>query len=127
MLVMGLIETVEALEKRGVQFKSLQESIDTTTPTGKAFFHIVATFAQIGRDIIRENTRAGLAAARARGKTGGRKPVMDEKKKSMALALRADPERPISEICKTLNISRSMFYRYTKPANSGSWSASLNL
>lgn len=116
--VMHLIETVEALEKRGVQFRSLQESIDTTTPTGKAFFHIVATFAQLGRDIIRENTRAGLVAARARGKMGGRKPVMDDKKKAMAMALRADPKRPVSEICKALNISRATFYRYTKPESS---------
>lgn len=64
-----------------------------------------------------ENTKAGLEAARARGKKGGRRRVMDEKNKAMALALRADPQRPVDEICKTLGISRASFYRYTSATN----------
>ena len=106
-----LIETVQMLEKRGIGFKSLQENIDTTTPGGKLIFHIFAALAEFERDIIKERTNAGLAAARARGKKGGRRPVMNEKKKAKALALRADPTLSIDEICKTLGISRATYYR----------------
>jgi DNA invertase Pin-like site-specific DNA recombinase len=109
-----LIETVELLNSKGMELKSLNESIDTTTATGKLLFHIIASFAQFERDNLIENTRAGLQAARARGKKGGRKRVMDDKKKAIALALRADPERPVSEICQTLGISRATFYRYVR-------------
>ncbi len=70
-----------------------------------------------------ENTKAGLEAARARGKKGGRRRVMDDKKKAIALTLRADPNRPVDEICKTLNISRATFYRYTKLETSEARSA----
>jgi DNA invertase Pin-like site-specific DNA recombinase len=108
-----LIETVQLLGEKGIELKSLNESIDTNSATGKLLFHIIAAFAQFERDNMIENTKAGLEAARARGKKGGRRRVMDEKKKAIALALRADPKRPIGEICKTLNISRASFYRYT--------------
>lgn len=110
-----LIETVHLLAEKGIELKSLNESIDTASATGKLLFHIVAAFAQFERDNMIENTKAGLEAARSRGKKGGRRPVMDDKKKASALALRADPQRPVDEICRTLNISRSTFYRYTKP------------
>lgn len=109
-----LIETVQAMQDRGIELKSLNENIDTRTPTGKLLFHIVASFAQFERDNMIENTKAGLEAARSRGKKGGRKPVMDEKKLRYALALRSDPTLAITDICKTLGISRAAFYRYTK-------------
>jgi len=108
-----LIETVQAMQDKGIELQSLNESIDTRTPTGKLLFHIVAAFAQFERDNMIENTKAGLEAARARGKTGGRKPAMDEKKLKQALVLRADPTPAIADICKTLGISRATFYRYT--------------
>jgi DNA invertase Pin-like site-specific DNA recombinase len=107
-----LIETVQELEKRGIGFKSLQESIDTTTSGGKLVFHIFAALAEFERDIIRERTAAGLAAARVRGRKGGRPKGMDEKKRKMALALYADKNRPVQEICEALGISRATFYRY---------------
>ena len=68
-----LIETVQALEQRGIELKSLKENIDTTTPTGKLMFHMMAALAEFERDVIRERTLAGLDAARARGRTGGRR------------------------------------------------------
>jgi DNA invertase Pin-like site-specific DNA recombinase len=75
-----LIETVTALEERGVGFQSLQESINTTTSGGRLVFHIFGALAEFERNLIRERTRAGLAAARARGRKGGRPRALDEKK-----------------------------------------------
>jgi DNA invertase Pin-like site-specific DNA recombinase len=75
-----LVETVVALERRGVGFRSLTEAIDTTTPGGRLVFHLFAALGQFERDLIRERTRAGLAAAAARGRTGGRRPVVTEEK-----------------------------------------------
>ena len=109
-----LIQTVEELEGRGVGFQSLTETIDTTTSGGKLIFHIFAALAEFERNLIQERTKAGLYAARARGRKGGRKPVMDEAQQRIAQALRDDPSQPIKVICKTLGISRATFYRYTK-------------
>jgi DNA invertase Pin-like site-specific DNA recombinase len=82
-----LIETVAGLERRGVEFRSLTEAIDTTTPGGRLVFHLFAALGQFERDLIRERTRAGLAAAVARGRTGGRRPVVTEDKLRRAQAL----------------------------------------
>ena len=110
-----LIEAVQMLQDKGIELRSLHESIDTNTATGKLLFHIVAAFAQFERDNMIENTKAGLEAARARGKKGGRKPAMDAKKLALARTLRADPTLPIGDICKTLGVSKATFYRYTAP------------
>ena len=75
-----LIETVTALEKRGIGFRSLTEAIDTTTPAGRLVFHLFGALGQFERDLIWERTRAGLAAANARGRKGGRKPVVSADK-----------------------------------------------
>jgi DNA invertase Pin-like site-specific DNA recombinase len=82
-----LIETVNALEARGVSFRSLTEAIDTTTPGGRLVFHIFGALGQFERDLIGERTRAGLAAAAARGRRGGRKPVVTKEKLRRAQAL----------------------------------------
>jgi DNA invertase Pin-like site-specific DNA recombinase len=108
-----LIETVETLEAQGTGFQSLTESIDTTTSGGKLVFHIFAALAEFERTLIRERTRAGLKAARARGRHGGRPTVLPEDKRRMAQALRDDPTQSIQSICKALGISRTTFYRYT--------------
>ena len=108
-----LIEAVQMLQGNGIELRSLHESIDTNTATGKLLFHIVAAFAQFERDNMIENTKAGLEAARARGKKGGRKPAMDAKKLALARTLRADTTLPIGDICKTLGVSKATFYRYT--------------
>lgn len=107
-----LVQTVRSLEERGVGFRSLQESLDTTTSGGKLVFHIFAALAEFERDIIRERTQAGLAAARARGRKGGRPPGRDENKRAAAIALSKDKDRPVAEICRMLGISRASYYRY---------------
>lgn len=109
-----LIEVVTLLNEKSIGFRSLQESIDTTTPGGKLIFHVFGALAEFEREIIRERTRAGLTAARARGRKGGRPVKMTEKKIKMARALYADKSNEIKEICKTLGISRSTLYRYLK-------------
>jgi DNA invertase Pin-like site-specific DNA recombinase len=107
-----LITTITALQERQIGFKSITENIDTTTSGGKLIFHIFGALAEFERDIIRERTQAGLRAARARGKTGGRPKVLKDKKVAIAQALYNDKQHSIAEICKTLNISRATLYRY---------------
>lgn len=107
-----LIETVNTLHDRGVGFKSLTENIDTTTPTGKLVFHFFGALAEFERDLIRERTNAGLAAARARGRQGGRRRSLDPAKVTMLHKLYADKTNSIDMICQTLRISRATLYRY---------------
>ncbi len=107
-----LIEAITALHEREIGFKSITENIDTTTSGGKLVFHIFGALAEFERDIIRERTLAGLIAARARGKKGGRPKALKDKKIAMAQALYNDTNNSIAEICKTLNISRATLYRY---------------
>jgi DNA invertase Pin-like site-specific DNA recombinase len=107
-----LIETVTDLRDRGVGFQSLQEAIDTTTSGGKLIFHVFGALAEFERDIIRERTLAGLAAARARGRMGGRPRQLDDKKKRHAAMLRSDPMNSVKDICRTLGISKATLYRY---------------
>jgi DNA invertase Pin-like site-specific DNA recombinase len=109
-----LVETVQTLVEKGVGLKSLQESIDTTTSGGKLIFHLFAALAEFERDIIRERTNAGLAAARARGRKGGRPKGIDERKRSMAITLYQDKSRLVSDICHVLRISRSTLYNYLR-------------
>ncbi len=110
-----LIELVNGLKERGVGFRSLRESLDTTTPGGKLVFHVFASMAEFERAVIRERTMAGLEAARARGRKGGRKPVMDERKVALASRLMRDRAVPISEVCGAVGVSRSTLYRYLTP------------
>src|SRR6266568_6192874 len=110
-----LIETITNLNNRKIGFKSIQENIDTTTSGGKLIFHIFGALAEFERDIIRERTKAGLQAARARGRLGGRpkaQSLSTPKKVEMAQALYNDKNNSIDDICKTLNISRATLYRY---------------
>lgn len=109
-----LIEVVNDLSERNIGFQSIQEKIDTTTPGGKLIFHIFASLAEFERDIIRERTKAGLEAARVRGRLGGRPKSMDDKKIAMAKTLYNDKSNSIEDICKTLNVSRATLYRYLK-------------
>ena len=109
-----LVETVQDLATRGVGFQSLQEHLDTTTSGGKLIFHLFAALAEFERDLIRERTNVGLAAARARGRNGGRPKGVNEKKRKAALALKRDPQYSISEICEIVGISRNTYYTYPR-------------
>jgi DNA invertase Pin-like site-specific DNA recombinase len=110
-----LIETITGLNNRGIGFKSITEAIDTTTSGGKLVFHIFGALAEFERDIIRERTQAGLNAARARGRKGGRPKALSGRKAQMAQALYKDKNNAIDDVCRTLNISRATLYRYVKP------------
>jgi DNA invertase Pin-like site-specific DNA recombinase len=105
-----LIETINTLQARGVGFQSITEGIDTTTATGKLIFNIFASIAEFERDLIRERTHAGLRAAKARGRVGGRPPCMTPDKLKQARAM-TEGNVPIVDICKTLKISRATYYR----------------
>lgn len=110
-----LIDKVEGLKQRGVGFKSLHESIDTTTPSGKLQFHVFSALAEFERDLIRERTTAGLRAARARGIKGGRKREMTPEDVQMAASLMKDKMIPIKDICKKFGVSKPTLYRYVGP------------
>ena len=106
-----LIETVTLLGEQGVELKSLKENIDTTTPSGKFMFHIIGAMAEFERDIISERTQAGLEAARARGRKGGRPRKLKNSRLAQARQLFADKSNDIDEICETLGVSRATLYR----------------
>jgi DNA invertase Pin-like site-specific DNA recombinase len=110
-----LIQRVEELKGRGVEFRSLHEAIDTASLSGKLQFHIFSALAEFERDLIRERTMAGMKAARARGKLGGRRRSMTSEKVKLAARLMQDPGVSVDEICRTLRVSRATFYRYVTP------------
>lgn len=110
-----LIETVATLAQQQVGFKSLTENIDTSTGGGKLIFHVFGALAEFERDLMRERTQAGLVAARARGRVGGRPKsaaLNNSMKIAMAQTLYDDKRNPIADLCKTLHVSRSTLYRY---------------
>lgn len=112
-----LIATVDALTKCGVGFKVLQgNQIDTSTSTGKLNFGLFALLAEFERDVIRESTVAGFAAARARGRKGGRKPVLTPVKLRRAQAAMSHRDTSVSALCEELQVSTSTLYAYVTPA-----------
>jgi DNA invertase Pin-like site-specific DNA recombinase len=107
-----LVELVAELERREVGFRVLTGQIDTTTAAGRLVFHIFAALAEFERELIRERTRAGLDAARARGRKGGRPAKMTPSKLRMAMALMADPRSVAQEVAAQLGVSTATLYRY---------------
>lgn len=107
---------VADLEGKGIQFRSLTDGIDTSTGAGRFFFHVMAALAQMERELIAERTRAGLAAAKARGKLGGRKPKMTEAKVSAAKKLLLSGTRP-KDVAENLGISIPTLYRWVPAAS----------
>ena len=125
-----LIETVEEFGARGIGLRSLTEAIDTTTAGGKLVFHIFAALAEFERGVIRERTLAGLQAARARGRIGGRPPALEAKDLAAAKAMLQDPEITVVEVARRLGVAASTLYRHLPRAHrrlrcgstySGSW------
>lgn len=107
-----LIQLMGTLAERKVGLRSLTESIDTTTPGGRLVYHIFGAIAEFERDLIRERTRAGLAAARARGRKGGRPPKLAAAEARRARQLHAQGNMTAAEICRLLGIGRTTLYRY---------------
>lgn len=121
-----LVQVVTDLEQRGVGFESLTEKIETGSAAGKLIFHVFAALAEFERGLIRERTQAGLAAARARGRAGGRKPKLGEKQVREIKALLRDPDIQVSEVARRYGISRTTLYKYAgviKPRKSSRFSA----
>jgi len=112
-----LVRIVSELERDGIGFESLTEKIETISANGKLTFHIFAALAEFERNLIRERTHAGLAAARARGRKGGRKPALDEKQVREVKALMRDPSANISSVAERYGVSRTTLYKYAN-ANS---------
>ena len=108
-----LIEVVADLESRGVALRSLAESIDTSTPGGKLIFHVFGALAEFERDLIRERTNAGLAAARARGRVGGRPTVWTPEKLATARSM-LESGHDVSTVARVLGVSRASVYRMLK-------------
>ena len=106
-----LIEIVGELDRLGVGLVSLRENIDTTSATGRLIFHVFASLAQFERELIQERTKAGVEAARARGRKGGRPQKLNDREKAMVRTLMADPKNSVQDIAKQFGVSRSMLYR----------------
>src|ERR1700730_4430805 len=114
-----LIELLKGLKERSIEFVSLTEKIDTSTPGGKLIFHLMGALAEFERDLIRERTNAGLAAARARGRRGGRpRKIRTNGKIVLARQMFADKSHSIPDMCATLGISSATLYRYVKKSES---------
>ena len=113
----NLIELVERLESAKVGLRSLQENIDTTSSGGKLVFHLFGALAEFERNLIRERTQAGLVAARARGRMGGRPRRLDPVKLALAVKLHRERNHTVEEICKMMGISKSTLYNYLDKAD----------
>ncbi|MFE2318598.1 recombinase family protein [Streptomyces sp. NPDC059441] len=117
--IKDLIGIVGDLRVQGIGFRSLHESLDTTTPGGRLVFHVFAALAEFIRELIVQGTHEGLAAARARGKRLGRPPAMTEEQIRHARAMLADPDASISSIAKLLGVSRMTIYKYVPELAAG--------
>lgn len=112
----NLIELVTQLERKGIGFKSLMESMDTNTSGGKLIFHLFGALAEFERNLIRERTQAGLAAAKSRGRKGGRRPALDAQQREVAVKLYNEKKHSVKEICHIMGISKPTLYSYIRKA-----------
>ena len=111
-----LVETITSLHAREIGFRSLTEGIETETSGGRLVFQLFAGLAEFEREVIRERTRAGLAADRSRGRRGGCPALMDERKTALAQRTHSDPANTAADICRALGVSRATIYRSLKTA-----------
>ena len=114
-----LIEVVSGLHDRGVGFRALQEQMETTTSGGKLIFHVFGALAEFERGLVRERTEAGLKAARARGRLGGRPRSMTAGQVRQAAKLLADPDCNVVEVCQAFGVHRTTLYRQVKALHDG--------
>ena len=112
--IRDLINWVEYLEEEEIGLQSLQESINTTTSSGKLVFHLFAALAEFERNLIRERTNAGLAAARARGRLGGRKKSLNKKEQKKVIEMYNRRNHTVKEICKMMGITKPTLYAYIR-------------
>ena len=107
-----LIETIESFQDQGIGLKSLQDPIDTSSPSGKLVFHIFAALAEFERGVIRERTSAGLRAARERGRVGGRTPALSAQDLQLARGMLKDSDITVALVAQRLNVAPSTLYRH---------------
>jgi len=112
-----LVELVGELEERNVGLRSIQEAMDTSSPGGRLIFHVFAALAEFERSLIQERTNAGLAAARARGRKGGRPKKLDKKKRNLVVSLYSERKHSIDEICQMMGISKPTLYDYVQASS----------
>lgn len=112
-----LIEMVALLDEKGIGLKSLQESIDTSSSSGKLIFHIFGALAEFERNLIRERTHAGLQAARARGRKGGRPKKLSNDKSKLVVQLYEGRKHSIKQICELVGVSKPTLYKYLKKSH----------
>ena len=111
-----LIELVAWLESQGIGLMSLQESVDTSSSTGKLVFHLFGALAEFERNLIRERIQAGLLATRARGRKGGRPKALDQNKRDLVVKLYEERQHSVSQICQIMSISKPTLYKYVENA-----------
>lgn len=111
-----LIKWVEWFDENGIAFISIHEAMDTSTTTGKLMFHIFGALSEFERNLIRERTRAGMEAARARGRQGGRPVKLSQDKHQLAIALYLGKKHSIKQICDMIGISKPTLYSYLRKA-----------
>jgi DNA invertase Pin-like site-specific DNA recombinase len=111
-----LIELSRTLEQRGIGLKSLKEQIDTSSSGGRLVFHLFGALAEFERDLLRERTQAGLAAARARGRKGGRPKLLPPDRRRLAVRLYHEQHHTVAEICALMGISKPTLYAYLDEA-----------
>ena len=116
--IRDLIAWVSWLEQEGIGLQSLQEAINTTSPSGRLTFHLFAALAEFERQLIQERTQAGLSAARARGRRGGRPKSLAAEKRKRAVQLYQAKQLPVKEICAMMGISKPTLYAYVREASS---------
>src|SRR3990167_1536615 len=114
--VKGLIDLVNQLHQNGVHFRSLTDNVNTSTPSGRFFFHVMASLAQMERELMAERTKAGLAAAKAKGRVGGRKRKMTQSKIESAKQLLSSGTLP-KDVAQNLGISVPTLYRWIPASN----------
>lgn len=107
-----LVQIVADLERSGISFESIAERIETGSAAGKLVFHVFAALAEFERSLIRERTRAGLDAARARGRSGGRKPKLGERQIREIRALLRDPDILVADVARRYGVSRTTLYKH---------------
>jgi DNA invertase Pin-like site-specific DNA recombinase len=110
----ALIEMVNLLDSKGIALRSIHESIDTSSSSGKLIFHIFGALAEFERNLIRERTQAGLQAARARGRKGGRPKALNADKRALTVKLYDERKHSIGQICEMMGISKPTLYKYVK-------------
>ena len=113
-----LIEWVNELSDKNIGFKSLHETIDTSHSSGKLIFHIFGALSEFERNLIRERTTAGLAAARARGRQGGRPKKLNKDKRLLAVSLYKGKKHSVKQICEMVSVSKPTLYKYVKELES---------